>query len=511
VNVQEQVARLEALLTKIQYNGASLRQERGVDVAARAQSTPAETPRAVTHGTPTKLLPTSMDGGALQPAAFKSTPPAKPSSIPAAAQTLVPASNEPLETDYTGTDVETDEFGREESFELTKPLWVGVEGVGLSASMPSEPAPQPQPAAPATLPPMAFTPVTVSTGSSLPPLPEDTQEPGLQGFEPVPTHESTDSELSDSSPPLSGERASTRSPSLLPQDAPMSLEEPLASAVGAQIPLASPGFGSEPDAAVAISTASFDAGSIAEDRDSRISDAPASALGSIINLPEDDIGDVELELAEPPPSSLRAIAPTPKHNADELEADLPRTSYRAAYDDSLSSPPAAREELIAHDLNVRERIPSAPAPGGYISESPLSEATHPGLYVAPLESDLPPVLSSRPQSPVTIPPQSTVELLRASADREEVASFDAPPFASYEAKPQPAFEAPFTDAAHASVPPYQTSVSDVVVSARATPQGVEFVPAAHAVAATFEGSVPRTQDASFLELLDTSLSLTARE
>jgi hypothetical protein len=418
-----------------------------------------------------------------------------------------------LETDFTGPEVTADGFGREESSEHTKPLFVGIGGPGLGGAGPSQPAPQLTPAtlppgaqAPEALTPETFTPLAVSTGPSLPPLPEDTQEPGPQGFEPVHLPDAVDSE------PLSGERASTRSPSLPPGDGPMSLEEPLASAVGAQIPAASPGFGSDPEAGVAISTAPLDTDNgFAQDREGRISDAPASALGAIINLPEDDASDVELELAEPPPSSLRSVAPAPQHTSDELEADLPRTSYRAGYDDSLSAPPAAREELIAHDLNVRERVSSAPLPAKYVTEPPLSEVTHPGAHVDAAD-DLPPVLSSRPQSPVTIPPQSAVEPLRASAEREEVVSFDAPaPYSAYEATPQRAFDAPLADDPRASVPPYQTTVSDVVVSARPAPAAVEFAPSAHAVAATFEGAVPRTKDASFLALLDTSLSIVVRD
>lgn len=504
MNVQEQVARLEALLTRVQHNGALLRKERGQgETQSRAHSSPAETPRAApgVHGTPTKLLPTSIEAteqaNERLVASVRSTPPPKPSSIPAAAPTLIPASNAPLETDYTGPDVE-DGFGREESTEHTKPLWVGISGVGL------EP---PQPAlAPTTVPPEVFTPLAAAAGPSLPPLPEDTLEPGPHGFEPVPVAEALDSELRDSSPPLSGERPSTRSPSLPAQDGPLSLEEPLASAVGAQIPAPPQPVGSDPEAGIAISTAALDTdGDFAHDREGRISDVPASTLGATITLPEDDVGGVELELAEPPPSSLRTIAPAPRANEDELEAELPRTSYRAGYDDSLSAPPAAREELIAHDLSVRERVSSAPSPG-YVTEPPISEVTHQtAAYVPPPEDDLPPVLSSRPQSPVTIPPQSTVEPLRASADREEVATFDAP--AAYETTPQRAFDAP-PDEQRASVPPYQTTVSDVVLSAR--PHVVEFKPPAHAVAATFEGAVTRAKDATFVELLDLSLSLSVR-
>lgn len=495
MNVQEQVARLEALLTRIQHNGAALRRERGTgELEMKPHSTPVETPRAAAspHGTPTKLLPTSIEAAEAAPP--RTAPPPKPSSIPAAAATLIPVSNEPLEADFTGPEIADGGFEREESIEQTKPLWVGL----------SEPAPHLED--PVTLPPAAFTPVRVSTGPSLPPLPDDTLEPAPQAFEPVQAPESLDADLRDSSPPLSGERASTRSPSLPPQDGPMSLEEPLASAVGAQIPMTPPGFDSDAESAVAISTAPLDdAESFVEDRESRISDAPASVLGATITLPDDDVGEVELELAEPPPSSLRAIAPNPEH---ELEADLPRTSYRAGYDDSLSSPPLAREELIAHDLSVRERVSSAPAPSLTLSEAPASEVTHPA-YSAPSESELPPVLSSRPHSPVTIPPQSAVEPLRASANRQEETSFDAP-YESYEAAERPAFDAVLTDEAHRSIPPYQTSVSDVVVSARPAPHAVEFAPPAHAVAATFAGAVPSPRDASFLELLDTSLSLEVR-
>ena len=484
MNLQEQVARLEALLTRVQHNGAVLRKERGLGgVSVEVHEKPADTPRATAtmHGTPTKLLPTSMDDAraltaaadAARPGPSK-TPPPKPSSIPAAAPTLIPASNEAVEVGL-GASSGDHVFGRQESHEETKPLWVGL----------SEPPPHPAASA-------SSTPSTSTQA-----------------------HEVTDADLRDSSPPLSGERPSTRSPSLLPQEAPMSLEEPLVSARGIELPAGASTFTSPSEPAVAISTASLDSHQFTEDRESRISDAPASALGGTINLPEADVGDVELELAEPPPSSLRSVAPatsTPTSGDDELEADLPRTSYRAAYDDSLSAPPKAREELLAHDQNVRDRVSSAPAPAVHLSSPPASEVTHPAAHAGSLDSEIPPVLSSHPQSPVTIPPQSAVEPLRAlgdRGDRGEAVSFDRPIENNYPSIPQTS-DVSLVDEARSSIPPYQTTVSDVVLSARPTPQTVEFTPRANAVAASFEGEVPRAKDASFLELLDTSLGLTVR-
>lgn len=469
MNVQEQVARLEALLSRVQHNGTALRQQRGLGLAAQGTSTnPSSVPEV-------SAAPVSV--------AVESAPARSLSSIPADAPTLIPASREPLETDFRAAAFAASgaEFEREESLEQTKPLWVGL----------SEPAPRFE-SEPVTLPPGSFTPAVTSSGPSLPPLPEETEEPAPhpQAYPLQPD----EAELRDSSPPLSGERPSTRSPSLPAQDS--TLEEPLAGASDTHPPIASSGFDSEPPA---VSLATAPESPFSDDHTGRISDAPASALGATINLPDEDVGPVELEL-EQPPSSLRRATPAPD-GADELEADLPRTSFRAGYDDSLSVPPAARDELIAHDLSVRERVSSAPAPAPLISEAPISEATHPGQ--APSESDLPPVLSSRPHSPVTIPPQSAVEPLRSAAER--AASFDADETAA-----RPSFEAPFPEAAPGSVPPYQAAVSDVVVSARPAPPAVEFAPQPRAVAATFEGAVIRTKDASFLELLDTSLSLSVR-
>lgn len=489
MNVQESVARLEALLTRVQHNGALLRQERGApEIATATLSTPTH---ASVHGTPTKLLPTSRDVAEPPPVVERSTLPPQPSSLPEAA-TLVPASNEPLETDYTGPGMaaSAEEFEREESLEQTKPLWIGL----------SEPAPYGNAqGAPATLPPITLSPGTFlptadSSDPSLPPLPGDAQEPAPRGFVSAETPE-----LSDSSPPPSGERASARSPSL---EAPMSLEEPLTSTIGGRTPPSPPAYDFEPEAAVELSTAPLDSSrTIAEARESRSTDAPPSALGATISLPDDDVGPVELELAEPPPSSLRTIAPTSGQADDELEADLPRTSFRAGYDDSLSAPPAARDELIAHDLSARERASSRPGPAARSTEVPISQLTRP----ASQESDLPPVLSSRPYPPVTVPPQSTIEPLRAPTARDDDSPFDA-----YEVTAQTTFEAPFPEETRTSVPPYQTTVSDVVVSARPSPAAVEFTPQPHAVGATFEGAFPRTKDASFLELLDTSLGLGIR-
>lgn len=528
MNTQEQVARLEALLGKVQYNAAALRRERGASeaqpaprqgagvtrtsgpwlsplaaakVVSAAPPAVSQTPAAPAIVAPEPLaaapaavavepieltpqLPSveeplpadAMDAFAAAEQALRSQPasPNRPASHPPASPTLIPASNELLETDLESLSSYPPAALENESLEHTKPLWVGI-------GQPTEPSAPPRANAPVTVPPTSLP--AEFTSASLPPLsgPELEIVPSVEG------------ELRDSSPPLSGERPSTRTPSIPPDRAglyeeaeafdetAMSLEEPLASAAGVAIPTREePQFSDAPPAMSLAEPLETDA-SFASDRESRISDAPASALGATISLP-DDPGGVELELAEPPPSSLRAIAPTPDVSPeDELEADLPRTSLRAAYDDSLSSPPDARSDLIAHDNSVRERSSSNPAPDAYITEPPISEVTHPGARAAAEDSDLPPVLSSRPNPPVTIPPQSTVEPLHASAraltpDTDLGDGFgQTVPFKSAEA-----------------------------------PTAVQFAPSGGAVAATFEGTVRRVKDASFLELLDASLALDAQ-
>lgn len=123
-----------------------------------------------------------------------------------------------------------------------------------------------------------------------------------------------------------------------------------------------------------------------DDPESRISDAPPSVIGATITLPEDSSA-VALELLEPPPSATSRSQPSPR---DELEAELPRTSFRAEYDASLSAPPSALEDLRAHDRAEHERK---------LAEGRASVAAE-RVSIAPLsEDDLPPVLSSRPASP----------------------------------------------------------------------------------------------------------------
>lgn len=517
MNTQDQVSRLEALLTKVQHNAATLRRERGGSeaevagprqgagvtrtsspwlsplAAAKAVSAaptgaasvqtiiappvpaPAVTepplatqltavePLELTPETPAAEAPLpadAMDAFAAAEQALLSQPaaaPVRPASHPPTSPTLIPASNEPLEADLESLSSYPPAL-EDESLEHTKPLWVGI-------GQPTEPSAPPRANSRVTVPPTTQPPEF--TSASLPPL----ADPELE------IAPSIETDRRDSSPPLSGERPSTRTPSMAPDESSMSLEEPLASATSAATPTRDePRFSDAPPAMSLAEPLETDA-AFADDRESRISDAPASALGATITLPDDPDG-VELELAEPPPSSLRTIAPgagvSPE---DELEADLPRTSLRAAYDDSLSSPPEARSDLIAHDNNVRERSSSNPAPDAYITEPPISEVTHPAAYAAAEDTDLPPVLSSRPNPPVTIPPQSAVEPLHTSAR---------------------------------ALTPDTDFGQSVPLTGPDAPTAVQFAPTGGAVAATFEGSVRRVKDASFLELLDVSLSLDAR-
>ncbi len=70
-------------------------------------------------------------------------------------------------------------------------------------------------------------------------------------------------------------------------------------------------------------------------------------LGATIELDGDEASAAELELAEG--------TSVPSETPDEYEAELPPAEYASAYNEALSSPSTAREELAAHDQAERER------------------------------------------------------------------------------------------------------------------------------------------------------------
>lgn len=392
MSVQEQVARLEALLSRVQRNALLLREERGHrEVVSRADVGSADAPRDVD-------LPTGLNASSevpkrlSQPAEsryeseVKTLPPAAPSTPTQA----------PVSLEIAAADLESIP-PYEGSHEETKPLWVGIQPPPAPSAPPAS-SKQPSPdSITATYDTSVLGVAGVRNAGGVarsePPRAEPLES--MEGLEPLETLES--------SPPLSGERPSSRTPSVTSGfDLPPSLEEPLNSVpAGEQTRLSvSPSeFGASPD---------FD-----EDRDGPVSDAPASALGATISLPEEDgAAAMELELAEPPPSSMRLVTPAPPQDGgpeEALEADLPRTSYRAAYDASLSAPPHARDELAAHDQGVRDRASSNPVPYGATPETGVSQrpiaSQRPASHGPGQDQDLPPVLSSPPQAASSMRPE----------------------------------------------------------------------------------------------------------
>jgi hypothetical protein len=381
-------------------------------------------------------------------------------SRPPSAPTLPPASSELSATELESIPPHDD------SHEETKPLWVGIAPPPESAAgtwTASYPAPESI---------TATHDATFTSGSQVH-APTDARDesapvhsmdaPGSID-ELTSTHDLDAPEALESSPPPSGERASTRSPSEPAPEGPMSLEEPLKS-MPAAAP-SSPGSDSEP---LALSTAELAESSFDEDRESRISDAPASTLGATITLPDEGAEAVELELAEPPPSSMRLLSPSseqPPAPDSELEVDLPRTSYRAAYDDTLSVPPGARGELAAHDESARQRTPSKPAAEPASPQPSVSYSTPSSARSLP-EDDLPAVLSSRPQPSVS-----------AAAQGDGTSPLATPSGVLGTAQ-------------------MNTGVS----------MSVQFVPPLGAQPPEFVGERTKPQDSSFLGLLDASLSL----
>lgn len=473
MNAQEQVARLEALLARVQRNALALQHERSLGTPAEQSEQPvvasdAAAVLAAPHSAPREQLSsTPVSSFAVERAPSRPVEAAAESSYPDA-PTLIPTSGTIMDAGW-----ESIPPSEEQTLEHTKPLWVGLTEIPGPHGAPLPPGSVP------TTPPVAAASSTASAAES-----NAIFSTPLAPSAPPPR----DSERVDSEPPSSGERASFRSPSYPPEDSAPALEEPLNSVPAERVVHA-------PNGSVVISTTSFETTPELTDRDTvaRISDAP-SALGATISLPDEDVGDVELELAEPPPSSLRLVAPPPAEppppEDDELEVDLPRTSFRAAYDDSLPSPPMARAELAAHDLNVRERLSSRPAGDNRAerssaSISPVSLPTH--------TEDLPPVLSVRPQPPV-VRPTDVMELGAENLSMASEAEFGSPAAAT-DAPPAPLSAAPLA-------PPSVTS--------GITPEAVTYAPQVTGEVALFTGEYKRAKDASFLELLDGTLSLGIR-
>jgi hypothetical protein len=460
VNPQQQVSRLEALLARVQRNAAALSRERQLGVQVSAETDDVAASEA-------SSLPVS--GGLSYPSD------ALPESYAPDAPTLAPPSQ------LASATLAQPQF--DDIHEETKPLWVGIQpppaypgpaGAGFVADPVSDsevPPPAVSAAAPEpkdevdeydvrdTLEPVGSLPLAepLEPLQSQPDFGDSPLDASLEAVDLPEPLESLDAEdipdPLESSPPLSGERTSARAPSEAPIIEVSSLEEVLESSP----PLAAPEDTSQPFISSPLRETAFD-----DERANRISDAPASALGGTINLPEEEAESVELELAEPPPSSTRLVTPPPAAD-EELEADLPRPSHRAAYDHTLSVPPEAREELAAHDQGVREARSMAPARDA----EPLSTSTR-----RDVDSEIPAVLSARPAVPSASP---------VSAQQVGTQSVSAP-----------------TDKAE------PTSTTEEPLVAQAT---VEFRPPVGAPLPEFVGEFPKPQDLSFLALLDASLTL----
>lgn len=449
MNTQEQVSRLEALLARVQRNATALSRERqlGVQVSAPLEDVVQAQPDSLPVAAP------SLQDDAVSDSYAPDAPTLAPPSQLASATLAQP------------------QF--DDTHEETKPLWVGIQP---PPPYPGQPAPSTVSEAPPA--PISAAPISAAPAPMVEDDVRDTLEPldSLPSLEPLEPFESlphfndalhsdalhsdalhSDAEADDipeaiesSPPPLSGERTSARAPSEPPVIEVGSLEEVLESS-----PPLDPAFEtSQPFISNTVSEAPFE-----EDRDSRISDAPASALGATINLPDEEAESLALELAEPPPSSMRLVTPAPEPHEEELEADLPRHSHRAAYDDTLSVPPEAREELAAHDQGVRETRSIAPA----LDAEPLPSKR------SDVDSEIPAVLSGRPAVPSMIPDSvPPVSAPRVSTATEAGLTAEAP-FAA------------------------QTTL--------------EFTPPVGAPLPEFVGEFPKPQDLSFLALLDASLTL----
>jgi hypothetical protein len=467
-SVDEQVARLEALLKRVQVNAMALRNERasGEALAAPLSLTPSSAaPTSAIPGTaPTGTVPPrpelgtlpdflersgalpdatadldeiELDSTALDREEPVTEVPAAPGEFEPVPVMVAPGAEAPVSLDSLESDLPTlppsrdDEF-QDPSTEHTKPLWLGLnqetgtfrsEGADMERPGDSHRTLAETPAAKVYDTAVGFGTYDASAEAPIVDAPYVADSLGTvahgdadiasfdgsmaevdpgEAVDPGEVVGSGEEEHLDTSPPISGHRASTRSPdisvaaeSLTPEDLEQELE---------------------------VSSA------LVDDSGGRISDAPPSVLGATITLPEES-SDVALELLEPPLSSFRP----PATSDDGLEAELPRTSFRAEYDASLSAPPSAAEDLRAHDAGQERK-----ALEQRTSRSPERVAVG---QVA--DDDLPPVLSSRPAAP--------------------------------------------------------SGVGSVM-----------YTPEAGVVPATFEGSRPALRGLAFLELLDASLAIEAR-
>lgn len=407
----QRLARLESLLERVQVNALALRRERaGGEVVTVSSPQPGSQPSSgVPITAPTGTVPPRPALGTLPdflaqaevapaPVAnfghvgpdtgtFDAGEPATQLFAPIVTEEpavpgLDPAFTEPqLALDSLDSDLPTLPPSRDDDFEdpsaeHTKPLWLGLNNDpgtlskdGGSADKPGDShrtlAETPAAKVSDTL---EFSTHEAEAATSEPLIQEPAQPPneitedgGLdiaafdRGF--------GEEEYIDTNPPISGHRPSSR-------DLDLTAEHELAEEGGEQ--------------ELEVLPTDFDAS------EARLSDAPPSVIGATITLPEDSSA-MALELVEHPPSAAPSSETSPR---DELEAELPRTSFRAEYDASLAPPPSALEDLRAHDRAEQERRSA---------ESRASFATE-RMSIPPLQDDdLPPVLSSRPASPSAQP------------------------------------------------------------------------------------------------------------
>jgi hypothetical protein len=405
----EQVARLEALLKRVRTNAVALRNERasgevvsapmslGPNSDSPASGTPVTAPTGTlpprgTLGTLPDFLeqavtapPEMHDFGQVDvdPLALHTDDPVTqipPRPEPLASALEAPTFEDPesslhsLESDVPTLPPSRDDDIQDPDAEHTKPLWLGLnngagtfQGEGGYESRPgdSHRTLAETPAAKVFDTSGEFSTFDEASRESVALTSEDSLG-GHRELSPPDVEVDVaafdnggigEEEHLDTSPPISGHRASTRSPELLIAESlsPEDLEQELE--LGA---------------------------THVDDSGGRISDAPPSVIGATITLP-DESSAVSLELLEPPPSSFNANQGGA--GGDDLEADLPRTSFRAEYDASLSSPPSAVDDLRAHEerRTLEQRTSRQP------ERVAISQRS---------EDDLPPVLSSRPAAPV---------------------------------------------------------------------------------------------------------------
>jgi hypothetical protein len=372
----EQVARLQGLLKRIQLNAAALRTERSgreaiavasvmpiSDAAISSDPTTAPTgtipPRSVLGTLPDFLTQPEAAQAATEnafgdPEALAVLDANEPvTQVPPPFEPVVALTDVPLETDLPLDSLESDlptlPPSRDDDFqdsqaEHTKPLWLGLnEGTATFGSEATD---------------------SSRVGDSHRTLAET---PAAKVYDPPDEQGGVDIDVDagfgeeehlDTSPPISGDRASSH---------------------GAELSVVTDGS-DDLEQELEVSPADVDQSG------ARISDAPPSVIGATITLPEESSA-VSLELLEAPPSSRSGYEPAYE---DELEAELPRNSFRAGYDASLSAPPGAAEDLRARDFAEQQRRDM---------DDRLSRAPERVEVGRVAEDDLPPVLSLRPASP----------------------------------------------------------------------------------------------------------------